>query len=452
MCRVQKDPASTSDLLQEVDVLPDRRREDDQRRIWQRRYALETALDRACPERMRTHGIAVDAEDARLRPPVPNAQRDRSPNQAEPDDGYRLKWRIGSHLRTRPTSASNRLETDAASDRRRNDPEFSHQTLELRREHRLGAVAQRTIGVVMYFDEQAIASCRDRRARELRDHVPSSGAMARIGDHREVAELLHDRNRGDVEGVARGGLERANPAFAEDHVCVAAGEDVFGRQQPLFDRRGDAAFEQDRLPRVTELAQERVVLHVPRADLKDVAVLGNQLDLADVHHLGDDLEVVGVRRAAEHLQSLLAESLERIRRAARLERAAAQDFCARTLDRGRRGVHLLLRLRGARTGHDDHLVTADPDIVCGDDGVLRSEGAAGTFVRFRNAQHLVDPVENANQLGIDLVGADHAEHRTRHAGGSMNIHPELDQTLDDGVDLRLCGPLVHYYDHVTTLR
>jgi hypothetical protein len=40
----------------------------------------------------------------------------------------------------------------------------------------------------------------------------------------------------------------------------------------------------------------------------------------------------------------------------------------------------------------------------------------------------------------------------RHAGRSMNIHPELDQTLDDGVDLRLCGPLVHYYDHIATLR
>jgi hypothetical protein len=34
----------------------------------------------------------------------------------------------------------------------------------------------------------------------------------------------------------------------------------------------------------------------------------------------------------------------------------------------------------------------------------------------------------------------------------MNIHPKLDQTLDDGVDLRLCGPLVHYYDHDITLR
>src|SRR5580765_6059605 len=109
--------------------------------------------------------------------------------------------------------------------------------------------------------------------------------MTRIGDDRQVAELLHDRNRGDVERVARCRFERSYPTLTEDDVGVAAGKDVFGRQQPLLDRRGDTALEQHGLPRVAELTQQGVVLHVARADLEDVAVLGNQLDLADVYHL-----------------------------------------------------------------------------------------------------------------------------------------------------------------------
>jgi hypothetical protein len=67
------------------------------------------------------------------------------------------------------------------------------------------------------------------------------------------------------------------------------------------------------------------------------AVAADQLDLADVHHLGDELQVVRVGRAPQHLQPLLAEPLEAVGRAARLERAAAQDLGTGALDRRRRG-------------------------------------------------------------------------------------------------------------------
>ena len=124
-------------------------------------------------------------------------------------------------------------------------------------------------------------------------------------------------------------------------------------------------------------------------------VLGDQLDLADVHHLGDHLQVVRVGGAPQHLQPLLAEPLEAVRRAARLERAAAQDLRAGALDGRGGGHHLLVGLRRARAGHDDHLVAADPHVVDRDDGVLGLEGAAGALVRLGDAQHLVHAVEDA---------------------------------------------------------
>ena len=90
----------------------------------------------------------------------------------------------------------------------------------------------------------------------------------------------------------------------------------------------------------------------------------DHLDLADVHHLGDQLQVRrAFGRVAQQPQPFLAEALEAVRRAARLEGAAAQDLRAGALDgRGRR-VDLLLGLRRARAGHDDHFVAADPHVA-----------------------------------------------------------------------------------------
>ncbi len=92
--------------------------------------------------------------------------------------------------------------------------------------------------------------------------------------------------------------------------------------------RGEPALEQHRLREVPDLAQQRVVLHVARADLEDVGVARQQRDLRGVHHLAHHREPVGVGGAAQDLEPLLAQALERVGRGARLERAAAQDRCA----------------------------------------------------------------------------------------------------------------------------
>jgi hypothetical protein len=54
-----------------------------------------------------------------------------------------------------------------------------------------------------------------------------------------------------------------------------------GRQEPFLNRRRDPALEEDRACASGQLAQQRVVLHVARANLVDVGVAANQLDLAD---------------------------------------------------------------------------------------------------------------------------------------------------------------------------
>ena len=61
-------------------------------------------------------------------------------------------------------------------------------------------------------------------------------------------------------------------------------------------------------------------------------------------------------------------------------------------------------------------------------------------------------VEDADQLRVDLVRADDAEHRARRARRSVHVHAQFDEARDHRVDLRLGGPFLHYDDHDITLR
>ena len=39
---------------------------------------------------------------------------------------------------------------------------------------------------------------------------------------------------------------------------------------------------------LADFGQQIIVLHIARADLKDVGVLADQFDILDVHHFSDD--------------------------------------------------------------------------------------------------------------------------------------------------------------------
>src|SRR5688500_10114898 len=92
-------------------------------------------------------------------------------------------WALGvgsSASLSSPAAPRDRLEADAAADGRGDDAELRHQPVELRREHRLRAVAECVVGIVVDLDDQAIGAGGNRGARQLRDHVAAAGAMARI--------------------------------------------------------------------------------------------------------------------------------------------------------------------------------------------------------------------------------------------------------------------------------
>jgi hypothetical protein len=77
-------------------------------------------------------------------------------------------------------------------------------------------------------------------------------------------------------------------------------------------------------PARPELGQQRVVLHVARADLDDVGHLQDRLQVARVHELGDDRQARARLGLGEQVQAGLAQAVEGVRARARLVGAAAE--------------------------------------------------------------------------------------------------------------------------------
>src|SRR6266851_1233759 len=134
--------------------------------------------------------------------------------------------------------------------------------------------------------------------------------------------------------------------------------------------------------------------------------------------------------------SIFAEPLEAVRRAARLERPAAEDLRACAPHGRRRRPHLRLALRRAGAGHDDHFVAADPHLADADHGAFRLERAAGELVRLRDAQDFVHAIEQLDDALVRVALPHRAEDRARHAGRSVHVHAHLDETGDHLFDLR----------------
>ena len=165
------------------------------------------------------------------------------------------------------------------------------------------------------------AAARDSGSTRRRSPAACEGSTI---TGRCVCSFSHG-DRAEVEREARRGLERADAALAEDHVLVALLEDVVGGLQQLVQRRRQPALEQHGLAELARDLEQRVVLHVARADLDDVGVLGDRFGVLALSSSSVTTgRPVSARASARISSAGHAEALERERRGARLERAAAQ--------------------------------------------------------------------------------------------------------------------------------
>src|SRR5207249_4374801 len=103
-----------------------------------------------------------------------------------------------------------------------------------------GAAAEALMG-------EAVGASRRRCQGHRLHQVAMARTVAGIGDDRQVAHALDERDGAEIERVAGGRLERADAAFAQDHVWVAGVHDVFGGHEPFFNGRRQSALEHGRL-------------------------------------------------------------------------------------------------------------------------------------------------------------------------------------------------------------
>src|SRR2546430_802427 len=145
-----------------------------------------------------------------------------------------------------------------------------------------------------------------------------------------------------------------------------------------------------------------------------------------IHQLGDERQTRLLARLLEDLERLLAESLERVRRGARLEGTAAEHrhSCGRD---AACGLHRLgARLHGARAGDETEVPVADATAAGLDHGRVRRELSRAELVRLEDPQHLLDArIALERQCGEQLALADRADHRRlaprRDEGGAARL-------------------------------
>ena len=273
--------------------------------------------------------------------------------------------------------------------------------------------------------------------------------MAGVGDHGKVRQFLHERDRREVEQVARGWIEAAYPALTEDDLRVAFGQDVFGAHQEIGDRGGHAALEQHRLANPANGPEQGVVLHVARADLNAVGDLRHQMRSFIVERFGDDGQPRFAPRERQELEPFRSQSLERVGRAAWLVRTAAQRRTARVAHLLRREHDLLLGLHRARPGDDRDFRPAEHDAGCdGDEGVLGTPLARHLLVRLGHMDHLGHAIQCLESRAIHPpVVAHEADRCALRAGHGARLIPHLLDQLDHARHLLARRIVIHDHQH-----
>ena len=153
--------------------------------------------------------------------------------------------------------------------------------------------------------------------------------------------------------------------------------------------------------------------------------------------------------SSQQPQALVAESLEAVRRRARLVGAAAQHRAAALLHRLRGRQQLLAALDRARPGHQGEVAAADSSPVhLHHRRHAVAELAGGKLVRLRDRH---DPVHAVGAFEVEvrdpLAIPDRADHGQHLALGDVGMSADRFHALDHGSDLLRRGLLFHDDHH-----
>src|SRR4029077_4954867 len=211
------------------------------------------------------------------------------------------------------------------------------------------------------LDDQTIGSDGDSGAGEWRYFVALAGAVAGVNHDGRGDKGLDRRHNAEIERVASVIREGAHSALAEDDVVDALAHDVPGGNKKFFERRRDAALQQDRFAGASGALEQREILHVASADLDDVGILVDQVERFVIDGFGDDEQSEAVADFGHDLQTFFAQSLKRIRRGAGLVGSAAKELRSGTGYALGSSESLIASLDTAGTGDDGEVGTSDGD-------------------------------------------------------------------------------------------
>jgi len=312
----------------------------------------------------------------------------------------------------------------------------------------LHAVGESLFGLVMDFDEESIGTDGDCGAGKWKNFVAFAGAMAGIDEDGQVAARLDGGNDGEVEGVAGEVGEGANTTLAEHHVVVALGEDVFRGHEQFVERCGHATLEKNGEFGAASTFEKREILHVARADLDDVGVFLDEVEGFVVDSFGDDAEAVVLAHARKDFQAGEAESLETVRRSARLVGTAAEETHASGLELLGDGEALLFGFDGARSSDHGDVRAADENVTGrsgdADDGVFFFDVARDEFVGLGNGNAFDDTGHGFENAEVDgAVVAGDADGGASGAGDGMSFKAKGFDAVADGADLLFGGVGLH---------
>jgi len=316
----------------------------------------------------------------------------------------------------------------------------------------LHAVGEGFFGLMVDFDEEAVGADGHGGTGERKNFVALAGAVAGIDHDGEMAAFVDGGDNGEVEGVAGEIGEGADTALAEDDIVVALAHDVFGSHEEFVERGGHAAFEQHGFPGAAGALEERIILHVARADLDDVGPLFDEVERFVVDGFGDDAEAVVAADLVKDFQAGEAESLEGVGRSARLEGAAAEEADTGGLELFGDSEALLFGFNGAGAGGDGEMRAADEDVSRGsgdaDDGGFGFDFERNEFIRLGDGNTFDDAGHGFEDAEVEraFVAGD-ADSGAAGPGHGMRFEAERFDFFADGADLGFGGVGLHDDEH-----